>query len=206
MRFFLILIFFSIISLLNFNKVHAESISVSWTLWCPWMCDSIEKPGLSVELVENAFKNEDIDVQFQKYAWSTGVSEVREGKILGILAPSKLEAPDFIFPSEPVAYQQMCFYVKRDSKWVYKNLDSLKNVSIAIAQGASYPGLTDYINKNQEKKDKIKNINTEDFFTIGFKNLINNSYQSFVIDGVAADYYLKQSDLVNQVKRFGCLK
>ncbi|WP_397600630.1 substrate-binding periplasmic protein [Silvanigrella sp.] len=195
-----------IISIFCSNKIKAESINVAWNPWCPWMCDSDEKPGFSVELVENAFKRQDINVQFQKYSWTIAVSEVREGKVNGILAPAKLEAPDFIFPKEPVGYQQMCFYVKKDSTWVYKNIDSLKNISIAIIQGAHYPGLMEYINKNSDKKNKIKNISTEELFPDGFKNLLNNSYQSLVLDSVTFDYYLKKNNLIDQVKKVGCLK
>ena len=195
-----------IISVFCSNKLKAESINVAWNPWCPWMCDSDEKPGLSVEIVENAFKSQEIDVQFQKYNWALAVSEVRDGKINGLLAPAKLEAPDFIFPKEPVAYQQMCFYVKKESTWEYKSIDSLKNISIAISQGAHYPGLMEYINKNSDKKNKIKNISTEDLFTIGFKNLLNNTYQALVLDYVTSDYYLKKNDLIDQVKKVGCLK
>lgn len=195
------------ISLLITKIAFSESINIAFNIWCPWMCDNFEKPGLTIELVENIFKTEGINVEFQKASWSIAINEVREGRIKGILAPAKIEAPDFIFSSEPVAYQQMCFYVKKSSKWSFKNIDSIKNMSLAIVQGANYPGMMDYFNKTHLSKNvKVNQISAEDVFNVGFKLLTNNECDSFVIDSITADNYLKSNYYTDQFKKVGCLK
>lgn len=189
------------------NFAYSESINVAFNIWCPWMCDNLDKPGLVIELVENAFKNDGINVEFQKTSWSIGINEVREGRINGILAPAKVEAPDFIFSHEPVAYQQMCFYVKKSSKWNYKNTESLKDINIATIQGANYPGMSDYINKSHsDKKVKINQISAEDVFNAGFKLLGSNDVDTFVVDSITADYFLRTNFYTDQYKKVGCLK
>jgi polar amino acid transport system substrate-binding protein len=197
-----------LVFILDYSNIYAysESINVAWIPWCPWMCDSNVKSGFSVEVLENIFKHENIRIQLQKYSWPVAIHEVRLGRVMGILAPAKLEAPDFIFPTEPIAYQNMCFYVKANFNWVYKDFESLKNISIAIQQGANYPSLMNYIYKNIENEGKIYNISTEEPFPIGFKNLLNNRYHSFVIDQSTADYYLKNNNLDNNFKKAGCLE
>ena len=197
-----------ILSLIFFGKfAYSESINVAFNIWCPWMCDNLDKPGLAIELVENAYKSEGINVEFQKTSWSIAVNEVREGKINGILAPAKGEAPDFIFSHEPVGYKQMCFYVKKLSKWSYKNAESLKDINIATVQGANYPGLMDYLNKNHtDKKLKINQISAEDVFNVGFKLLGNNEVDAFVVDSFTADFFLKTNFYLDQYKKVSCLK
>ena len=201
MRIFLL---FSI-TLILFSKLSAfsETINIAWDPWCPWMCESNDKPGFSTELVEEVFKYSNIKVQFEKYSWPAAIRESREGRSAALLAPAKKETPDFIFSKSYVAFQQMCFFVNNDFNWTYKNIDSLKNISIAVSQGVNYPGLMEYIHNNS---DKVRIISTENVYTIGFTNLKENKYNSFLTDNFPSKYYLNKNKLNKLFKKVGCLE
>ena len=202
------ILFLILFIILNNSTIYAQSdtISIAWAPWCPWTCDSNEYNGLAVEILENIFKNEDIKIQFQKYSWPIAINNVRDGEVTGILSPAKLEAPDFIFPNEPIAFQQMCFYVKNNVDWEYKNIKSIKDKKIAVQQGGHYPGLMDYIQKYKDNQNKVYNISTQDVFEVGFNNLLKNKYNSFLIDYITADYYLKINGYTGKFKKVGCLE
>ncbi len=199
----LVLVFLTLITNLF---VYSETINVAWDPWCPWMCDSTLMPGFSSELVEDVFKYSNIMVQFQKYSWPVAVLEVREGRASALLAPAKKEASDFIFSKSLVAFQQMCFYVNNNFDWSYKNTESLNHISFAITQGANYPGIMEYIQKNSDNPAKVQVIGTEDVYSTGFSNLKQNKFNSFLSDNITAMYYLKQNTLSQDFKKVGCLQ
>jgi polar amino acid transport system substrate-binding protein len=183
----------------------SKSINVAWNPWCPWVCESAQKPGFSAELVDEVFKYSDIMVQFQKYSWPSALFEAREGRVVGLLPPAKNEAQGFIFPQEAAGFQQMCFYLNNGFNWSYKNINSLNNISFAVSEGNNYPGLMNYIDKNSNIPSKVQLIGTEDVFTIGFSNLKKNKYKAFVTDYIPAEYYLNKNNLNQEFKKSSCL-
>jgi polar amino acid transport system substrate-binding protein len=202
MRIFLL---FSI-ALISNLCAFSETINIAWDPWCPWMCESTEKPGFSSELVEAVFKYSNIMVQYQKYSWPAAVFEAREGRVSALLAPAKKEAPDFIFSNRAIAFQQMCFYINNDFNWLYKGMKSLNNISFAVSQGAHYPGLMEYIQNNTDRPDKVQFIGTEDVYSTGFLILKQNKSNAFLSDYIPTEYYLKKNNLNNFFKRVGCLQ
>ncbi len=202
----ILMLFLIILNLISNLFVYSETINVAWDPWCPWMCESTEMPGFSSELVEDVFKYSDILVQFQKYSWPVAILEAREGRVSALLAPAKKEASDFVFSKSFVAFQQMCFYVNNNFNWSYKNINSLNNISFGISQGANYPGLMEYIQKNSDNPDKVQLIGTEDVYSTGFSNLKLNKFSSFLSDKIPTTYYLKKNGLSNSFKSVGCLQ
>jgi ABC-type amino acid transport substrate-binding protein len=187
------------------NEAFSESISVAWTDWCPWNCDQEVNLGFTSQLVENVFAMSRITVQFQKYSWSVAINEVREGRINALLSPAKQEAEGLIYSKNHVAYQQMCFYVKKDFNWIYQGIKSLDQIKLGIMRNSNYPGLMDYIQRNLNVSDKIFQLSSSDVLGTGFEYLVNKKYDSFLIDSVTAEYYLKSNKKTNIFKRVDCL-
>ncbi|APJ04678.1 substrate-binding periplasmic protein [Silvanigrella aquatica] len=202
----LFFLFSMIISFSYKLSAYSETINIAWDTWCPWFCESNENPGFLIELVENVFKYSKTNIQFQKYTWVNGLTEVRQGRIFGMIGTSKYEAPDFIFPNEHIAVQQMCFYVKNNSSWIYKNLDSLNEVSIGVLREANYPSLMKYIHANSDNPKKVQIIETQDVSEQGFTELKKNKIDVFLNDIISADYYLIKNKLTSDFKRLDCLE
>ena len=61
------------------------------------MCNTQINQVFLSELVTEIYQFNNIKIQYQKYSWSLAKLEVKEGRILGILSPSKMRLKAFIF-------------------------------------------------------------------------------------------------------------
>lgn len=64
----------------------------------------------------------------------------------------------------------------------------------------------DYIHKDFENPKKIKVINTEDIYSTGLKMLLDNNFDSLLVNRSSADFYLKRMKLIGSYKQVGCLE
>lgn len=131
MKLFFVFIFIFVLA--KTSVARADSINIAWYYNCPWMCNQDKKPGFLAELLVEVFKLSNIEVQFQKSSRPLALHEVKKGRALALISPSKDEAIGFYFPKENLGFQQMCFYVKKESNWSYKNFDSLDDVVFGIS-------------------------------------------------------------------------
>lgn len=191
--------------LFNSAKADYNSVNIAWDNNCPWMCSDPNKPGFLSELVSEIFRLSNIKVQYQKYSWAEAKLEVKEGRILGILSPTKDEAEGFYFPKKHLAKINYCFYVNKSLKWSYKNENSLQDIKLGISFRNSYHDLTKYIRNNQNDVQKIKLLNVADIYETGFELLQKKQFDAFLIDRTAAEYYLNKVKKIDQFKRVGCL-
>ncbi|WP_425667793.1 substrate-binding periplasmic protein (plasmid) [Vibrio tubiashii] len=96
------------------------------------MCTKSNKQGFAVDIVDKVFKNSGLEVSFEVYPWARAVKNASSGVISGILAPGKKEAPLLMYPSEPIALQQNCFFQNHTSSWRYVDKSSLTNKKIIV--------------------------------------------------------------------------
>ncbi|WON83892.1 hypothetical protein [Chromobacterium haemolyticum] len=114
-------------TIMLFTKAHAAEVSIGMVDFCPYMCVGTANKGFIVEIVEQAFKKNGIAAKFTVKPWARAVADTRVGKLDGLLAPGKNEAPGLMFPETPVAVQQNCFYAKSTSQWNYRSFNDVKN-------------------------------------------------------------------------------
>lgn len=191
-----------------FNPALADynSVNIAWDYNCPWMCNTPDKPGFLSELVTEIYRLNNIKIQYQKYSWSLAKLEVKEGRILGILSPSKDEAKGFYFPKKHLAKRHKCFFVNNDFNWTYTDERSLDTIKLGISYRNSYNELTGYINTNINNLQKIKLLNVENIYDIGFSLLKEKQFDALLIDHTSADYHLNKIRMANDFKKVGCLE
>ncbi len=194
--------------LLTFNFAYADynSVNIAWDYNCPWMCNTPDKPGFLSELVTEIYRLSNIKIQYQKYSWPLAKLEVKEGRILGILSPSKDEAKGFYFPKKHLAKRHKCFFVNKDFNWNYTDERSLNTINLGISYRNSYNELTEYINNNTNNLQKIKLLNVENIYDIGFSLLKEKQFDALLIDHTSADYHLSKNKMTEDFKKVGCLE
>jgi polar amino acid transport system substrate-binding protein len=69
-----------------------------------------------------------------------------------VAGAAKTDAPDFVYPDEPLGLDQAAFYVKKGTAWRYAGIPSLGAVKLAVISGYSYDDALDaYIHDNKGK-------------------------------------------------------
>jgi polar amino acid transport system substrate-binding protein len=127
------------------NKSMANSgavpkvIKVRADTWCPFNCDpGTEKEGIIIEIAKSALAKKGFTLEYQTMNWARAIEETRSGNFDAIAGASSGDAPDFIFPSEAQAGTNYEIYTLKDSKWTFKNEDSLKTAKLGVINGYTY--------------------------------------------------------------------
>ena len=119
--------------------------------WCPQICPSSLKKGYVIDIVESVYSPTEYELEIQFFPWSRAIKVVREGAFHALLSPAKDEAPDLVYPHRTIGQQQMCFFVNADNSWRYNGVESLKGMSIGMAQDTSIEELNNYRDENPEQ-------------------------------------------------------
>lgn len=132
-----ILILLSALLLGHTAALHADTIEVRADNWMPYSGDpAAERPGYVVELLRAAFPNDTIN--YKTCPWAQACAELAEGKIDAILGASPTDSPGAILPKLPIGSDRTIFYVKKDTEWRFKDVESLKSIRLAAAAGYAY--------------------------------------------------------------------
>ena len=181
----------------------AEVLKMTSVDWCPNICITPDKPGYVVELVEEAFKGSAFQVEFEILPWSRSIKMVEAGEAQGILAPTKSEAPNLLYPKQELGVQKMCLWARPDTKWEYKGIESLKGLQIGSAYDVSIEILNDYIKENKEQFQLIPF--NDSYIKKSLKKLEYHRMDAFVLTHNFAMYEFNALNARHKVRLAGCL-
>ncbi|MCP4129540.1 MAG: amino acid ABC transporter substrate-binding protein [bacterium] len=133
----------------NLITVRADS-------WPPYNGDpNSPNPGYMVEVVNQIFKKEGFLIDYKLMPWNRSLKEVERGKYDAVLGAS-VECAKCVTPKEPIQTFQNRFFVKKGSKWRFKNIKSLENKSVGVIADYSYSSSFDkYLEKNKKDSKRI---------------------------------------------------
>ncbi len=138
-------------------------------VWCPFNCEeNANDPGYMIEIAKIALDSIKVDVQYKNLSWNKAIDEARKGLAHGIVGSSVTDAPDFIFPANPLGKTKNCFFTLPESEWSFSDAESLKKVRIGVIEGYTYGEpfeayVSSYLKekeKNPKSKDKELDINS----------------------------------------------
>ncbi len=131
-----LLLFLLLSSLANAGQV----ITFRSDNWMPMNGDpSADKPGFLVELARAIYEPEGIKVDYAVMPYERSIQQVRAGKADCLMGAYRTDAPDFIFPHRPWAYDHSMFYVRSDDPWRYEgNLNSLLDRNVGMILGYTF--------------------------------------------------------------------
>lgn len=171
--------------------------------WCPQICIDEDEPGYVVEIVNEVFNSVDAEITIEHYPWSRAIKRVTNGQNVALLSPAKKEAPNLVYPLEPVGYQRMCFFVLNESSWQYLGPQSLVEESIGIALDTSIEELNNYI-KSFPKQFYFQPYH-ERFIKQNAGMVKKGRLTSFIFTLNSTWYELERLNLHVEFKNAGCV-
>lgn len=147
---------FSLFFLTLTTGLHAETITVRTDLWCPYACDpKSDKPGFMVEIAREIFQKNGIEIQYDVMNWPRAIADVKSGKYNALIGTSKVDAPTFIYPSNPFGQLITNYFTMGSDSWNYTNVDSLKGKKIGVINNYTYGQVIDQQLKSKNPAFKI---------------------------------------------------
>jgi len=131
-------------------SVSGEAVTIVSDCWKPYICGSEPgKNGIAVDVFKTVFERAGYEFVFKIVPWKRAIADTRKGKYNAIVCATKNDAPDFIYPEEPIAAQRTCFYTDQSSNWKYENINSLSGITLGVIGGYHYSEKLDkYIEEN----------------------------------------------------------
>jgi len=184
------------------SALGSETFNIGVINWCPYICpDTPKKPGILVEYIQAIYEDTGYQIKMDVYPWSRAIVYAIDGTSDALLAPSKNEAPDLVFPNTEILSQKMCFFTAMDNPWQYVDSQSLTGKRVTYPQDALPEGL----NKLNKQTTFVAKAYSKTFLS-----QVTSMVQSHRIDIVLADYfamsgYLNMNGLTRNIKLSGCL-
>ncbi len=199
----MIALVFLVISPLSYSNTEQEVISINAIDWCPQICIDKDRPGYVVELVREVFKGTGYTLDITIYPWSRAIRNVSQGKAYALLSPAKSEAPNLLYPTLEVGFQQMCFFTLKGSKWKYTGIKSLKGVHVGIAIDTSIEELNDYV-KNNPKQFQFQPYH-ERYVAQNLAKLKKNRMDTFLFTKNTTNFIISTLSKSAEYKVAGCV-
>lgn len=186
-------------------SAQAELIRVTGAVWCPNNCyPSKEKPGIMIEIARAAFQSFGYDLAYTELPWTRAVTLTAYGSFDALIGPARGDAPDLVYPEEPIAFSQNCFFSLRDTNWNYYDISSLTKVSLGVGKDETVDDeIRSYIEKNRGSL-RILEIGGTDYMARLVELLKRNRVDAFIGDRAVVGYQLYKSRANEDIQNVGC--
>ncbi|HOT46245.1 MAG TPA: transporter substrate-binding domain-containing protein [Spirochaetota bacterium] len=128
-----------------------KKLVIRCDLWPPYN-DRPDAPlsGSFIEILKAIFEKEGYTIDYELMPYNRSLQGVRDGTFDATLGTVKSEAPDLVFPEEPIGKETNAFFVKRGTTWRYTGVSSLERIKIGVIDGYNYdPAVDEYIKRNR---------------------------------------------------------
>ena len=184
-----------------------DTITLRADIWDPYNGDpASDRPGFMIEVAKAVFEKAGytVDYQVDGWSWDRSVEEAKKGNIDGIVGAAKSDAPDFIFPSEPLCKQRMSFFVKKGNPWRYAGTDSLASVRLGIISGYTYFDEVDaYIEANKNNEDRVQSVQDDNALELNLKKLAAGRIDTVIEDAAVFNNKAKALGIADQFETAG---
>lgn len=191
---------------LTFTPLHAETIVMKADRWCPFNCDpSLQNKihnGFAIDVAKIVFERKGHNVVYETDTWSNSIKQVRSGKATALVATTKADAPDFVYPSISIGSNKECFYVKINDKWDFNGVESLVKRKLGTVESYAYSGeVTAFMLDHPETIVKAAGPNPlED----GLKNLDSGKIDTLVENPFVFNYFAENKKIRDRYADAGC--
>lgn len=151
----------------------ADTITVRADRWCPYICvtDPAE-PGYLVEVAREALAKGGHELDFAEINWVRSIEETRAGKWDAVIGAYQADAPDFVYPAEPLGTSADGFAVRKGVTFRYQGPRSLDGLVLGKTRGLEFPGeLGEYINANRADHAKVQETSGVDALAQNLRKL-----------------------------------
>lgn len=197
-------IIFSLISLLVLTQtVKAETIILTADKWCPFNCEpGSSKMGYMVDVAKVIFERKGHNIDYQVNPWIKSIDHVRHGRATALVATTKPDAPDLIYPEKSMGSNKDCFYVRAQDKWEYNSLVDLKDRKVGIAEAYAYsPALSAYFSENPRVTTVASG---NDPLRVSLQRLDQKSIDTIVENPFVFNYVTSLDKIRDKYEEAGC--
>ncbi len=157
--------------------------------------DDSKQYGTDVEVINRVFENLNIKQKIVFLPWERCFSDIKNYKADGIFTLRKSPEREKIcvYPKEVLSISEnVFFYLKKSKKkYVFNNINDLKDLSIGITRGYAYGD--EFMNSKLFKLDISKDDD------LNFKKLLYDRIDLFICDKLVGLSLLKKADLTNEI-------
>lgn len=182
---------------------YSETIIMVGDKWCPFNCDpKSSKLGYMVEVAKVIFERKGHNIDYQINSWVKSIEKVRNAKATALVATTKYDAPDFIYPSKSMGSNKDCFYVRAKDKWAFNEINDLKTRKLGTAEGYAYSALlVSFINENPKL---ILAAHGTDPLSMNLKNLDEAKVDTIVENPFVFNYMVHEEKIREKYEEAGC--
>lgn len=134
-----------------------EIVLASPDYWCPFSCKAgAAQEGFTVDIVREIFTAAGHRVRLVNENYSRALLDVRAGVYTATPSTFRDEAPDFVFPAQPISRNRYCVYVAADNRWSYHGVASLAELAhVGVIRDYSYGAALDTAIKAEPKRFEV---------------------------------------------------
>jgi len=134
-----------------------EIVLASPAYWCPFSCQAgSAREGFTVDIAREIFAAAGHKVRLVNENYSRALIDVRAGVFTATASTFREEAPDFVFPAQPISRNRFCVYVPADSPWTYRGASSLAELErVGVIRDYSYGTALDVIIRTSPKRFEV---------------------------------------------------
>lgn len=202
------LLWFLVLACLSLPSYAVVKVKIATDPWCPYVCEPhSDDPGILLEIAQQAFAEQGYFAEFVLLNWARAIKKSRQGQVQGLIGAYRSDSPDFIFGTEYLAMSQMCFYVRPDDNWQYKDLSSLNDRVVSLINGYSYGELFDaYVLQQQAMgSDTMVKAYGKETLEQRIALLNNNKLNTLIEDKRVISWANQKLAKDKQLKLSGCL-
>jgi polar amino acid transport system substrate-binding protein len=188
---------------------HAERLTFTTGDWRPYIFEEngtvdSKTPGFSIEIVNAAFAKLGYEIVYKTAPFLRQIDEVERGIFTALVGVYRAEAPNLVFPQEPIGMTRNCFYTRVGNTWKFKNLKDLPSIRFATVDGYIYGEIDSYIKANDERVMKLKGNEASMMMRLT-KLVETDRVTAFLQDTAVAQYFFETRGLKDRFQRSGCL-
>lgn len=134
-----------------------EIVLASPDYWCPFSCKAgAAQEGFTVDIVREIFTAAGHSVRLVNQNYSRALMDVRAGIYTATPSTFRSEAPDFVFPAQPISRNRYCVYVATGKRWTYRGAASLARLErVGVIRDYSYGAALDAAIKAAPKRFEV---------------------------------------------------
>ena len=134
-----------------------EIVLASPDYWCPFSCKAgAAQEGFTVDIVREIFTAAGHQVRLVNQNYSRALLDVRAGVYTATPSTLRDEAPDFVFPDQPISRNRYCVYTRPDSAWRYRGPASLDELGhVGVIRDYSYGAALDAALKSAPQRFEV---------------------------------------------------
>lgn len=137
--------------------VQAATITAAQDPWAPFIQKDNANPGVSVEIITEAFKTQGHTVDFKIMPWTRALNEVKSGKVDVLIATwFTSDRTAFLKYSEPYLENSLKFIKRKGDGFEYNGLDSLSGKTVGVIRNYGYGD--EFLAANNFKKPEANDL------------------------------------------------